>query len=71
MIGGAIFGQLGDRFGRKPILLICLYGHIVLGVCVYFANSYGLFTALRFFVGFLIQVSSTTTATCHAITIDS
>ena len=57
MIGGGIFGQLGDRFGRKPILLICLYGHILLGVGVYFVESYAGFVAIRFFVGFLIQVS--------------
>ena len=57
MIGGGVFGQLGDIFGRKPVLLICLYGHIVFGVGVYFADSYELFVVLRFFVGFLVQVS--------------
>lgn len=56
MIGGGVFGQLGDVIGRKPVLLVCLYGHVVLGVGVHFANSYGLFVVLRFFVGFLIQV---------------
>ena len=56
MLGGAVFGQLGDIFGRKPILLVCMYAQIALGVGVYFSNSYEMFTALRFFVGFFIQV---------------
>lgn len=51
-----MFGQLGDVIGRKPVLLFCLYGHILLGVGVYFANSYKVFVTLRFFVGFLVQV---------------
>ena len=58
MIGGAVFGQLGDKFGRKPILLICLYLHIALAVGVYFSQSYEVFAALRFFVGFFLQVRS-------------
>lgn len=56
MIGGAIFGQLADKFGRKPVLLVCLYGHILLGVGVHFASSYDAFVAIRFFLGFLVQV---------------
>lgn len=55
MIGGAIFGQLADKFGRKPVLLVCLYGHILLGVGVHFASSYDAFVAIRFFLGFLVQ----------------
>ena len=57
MVGGAVFGQVSDKIGRKPVVLICMYGHIVLGVGVYFAESYAAFVALRFFVGFLVQVS--------------
>lgn len=56
MLGGAIFGQIADRFGRRPVLLACMYGHIVLGFSLYFVPSYEAFTALRFFIGFLIQV---------------
>ncbi|XP_066935821.1 organic cation/carnitine transporter 2-like isoform X1 [Clytia hemisphaerica] len=55
MIGGAVFGQLGDKFGRKPITLICLYSHIALAVGVYFSQSFEVFAALRFFVGFFLQ----------------
>ena len=56
MIGGAVFGQLGDIFGRKKILLVCLYSPIALGIGIYFSTSYEMFTALRFFIGFFIQV---------------
>ncbi|XP_066935819.1 solute carrier family 22 member 15-like [Clytia hemisphaerica] len=55
MIGGAVFGQLGDKFGRKPITLICLYSHIALAVGVYFSQSFEAFTLLRFFVGAFVQ----------------
>ena len=56
MFGGVVFGQLGDIFGRKPILLVCLYAPIALGIGVYFSTSYEMFTALRFFIGFFMQV---------------
>lgn len=56
MIGGSLFGQLADTFGRKPVLLVTMYGHIALGVGVAFAPSFAAFTALRFFLGLLIQV---------------
>ena len=56
MFGGVVFGQLGDIFGRKPIFLVCMYGHIALGIGIYFSTSYEMFTALRFFIGFFIQV---------------
>ena len=57
MIGGAIFGQVADKIGRKPVVLVCMYGHILLGVGVYFTQTYTGFVALRFFVGFLVQVN--------------
>ena len=56
MFGGVVFGQLGDIFGRKPILLVCLYAPIALGIGVYFSTSYEMFTTLRFFIGFFMQV---------------
>lgn len=57
MVGGAVAGQIADLFGRRPVLLICLYGHVVVNVGVYFAESYAVFVALRFFAGMLVQVS--------------
>ncbi|ELU14225.1 hypothetical protein CAPTEDRAFT_220884 [Capitella teleta] len=55
MIGGLIFGALSDRFGRKPSLLTALFAQAVVGVGVAFANSYLLFTLLRFCLGILMQ----------------
>ena len=57
MVGGLVFGYLADRFGRKPIMLFCLYLHIVIGVALAYIRAYYLFVILRFFMGVLMQVS--------------
>ena len=57
MLGGAIFGQLGDRFGRRPILMLCMYSQIALGVVASVNGSFVGFVAVRFFVGAFVQVS--------------
>ena len=57
MVGGIVFGTLADRFGRKPLMLAALYGHVFVGTALAFANSYTMFVILRFILGFLLQVS--------------
>ncbi|PSN41685.1 hypothetical protein C0J52_07716 [Blattella germanica] len=47
--------MLGDRFGRRPLVLITLYAQGILGVCLYFANSLEVFMGIRFVQGFFVQ----------------
>ena len=67
MLGGIVFGTLADRFGRKPLMLTALYGHIFVGTALAFANSYPMFVALRFLLGVLLQVATIlkSTSTCR------
>lgn len=56
MVGGLTFGHVADYFGRKPVMLVCLYVPIAIGFGIYFVESYAVFAVLRFFLGFLMQV---------------
>ncbi|XP_061693871.1 solute carrier family 22 member 7-like isoform X2 [Syngnathoides biaculeatus] len=51
MLGSLLFGVLSDNYGRKPSLLASYVLSIVFGLASAFADSYVLFTALRFFCG--------------------
>lgn len=65
MIGGLMFGFLGDHFGRRPITLVTLYTQAVLGAAVAFSSHYAMFVVLKFFQGMMLQglqTSSTTMA---------
>ncbi|PIK61368.1 putative solute carrier family 22 member 3 [Apostichopus japonicus] len=55
MVGSILFGQLSDRFGRKPILFVSLALQVVVGTVVVFSPSIVFFTVVRFFVGVLEQ----------------
>ncbi|XP_041465548.1 solute carrier family 22 member 21-like [Lytechinus variegatus] len=55
MVGSLMFGQLSDRFGRKPIWFISIWAQIAFGVAVAFSPNYWTFVALRFFVGVFEQ----------------
>lgn len=55
-LGAALISPLSDRFGRKLVMLICLWIQGALGVIVAFVNSYVLFVIIRFFIGFLNMV---------------
>jgi len=57
MVGAIIFTPLADRFGRKPIHLVCQYSMIVLGVVVAFAPNYITFVVFRFFLGAVREVN--------------
>ncbi|XP_030833206.1 organic cation transporter protein [Strongylocentrotus purpuratus] len=55
MVGSLVFGQLSDRYGRKPIWFISIWAQIAFGVAVAFSPNYWTFVALRFFVGVFEQ----------------
>jgi len=46
-IGAYLFGRLGDKFGRKPILALNIVCYSVLGAAAAFAPTLGIFLAVR------------------------
>jgi len=50
-VGGLAFGWLGDRFGRRRTLIWSILIYSVATGLVFFAPSFGVFVALRFFAG--------------------
>lgn len=55
---GCVFGclflmPLGDKFGRRPVLFICLVSITILSIALAFSNFIWLFISLRFFIGAL------------------
>ncbi|CAL1536183.1 unnamed protein product [Lymnaea stagnalis] len=55
MLGGLVFGDLADRFGRLPTMLFTLYASTVLGIVIAFSVNYVMFVVLRFIDGILMQ----------------
>ncbi|KAH9523286.1 hypothetical protein Btru_066297 [Bulinus truncatus] len=55
MIGGLVFGDLADRYGRLPIMLTTLYMSSILGIIIAFSVNYIMFVLLRFIAGILTQ----------------
>ncbi|XP_072167135.1 organic cation transporter protein-like [Diadema setosum] len=55
MVGSLLFGQLSDRFGRKPIWFASIWAQVLFGVGVAFSPNYWTFVALRFVVGVFEQ----------------
>ena len=49
-VGAFIFGRLGDRFGRKPILMLDIVSYSVVGALAAFAPTLWMFLALGRFV---------------------
>ena len=58
MLGGIIFGNFSDKFGRKNIMLICLYTQCVIGIALHFVRRLVVFMGLRCIQGVFIQVSN-------------
>ncbi|CAF3687635.1 unnamed protein product [Rotaria socialis] len=58
IIGVIIIGILADQYGRKLMLLMCLYIPVIFGSLSAFTTTYSLFLILRWPVGFLNRVSS-------------
>ncbi|XP_076371650.1 organic cation transporter protein-like [Tachypleus tridentatus] len=50
LVATIMFGQLADRFGRRPIILICVVIVVTSGLGTAFSSSFAMFTALRFLV---------------------
>ena len=50
-IGAFIFGRLGDKFGRKPILMLDIVCYSLLGVAAAFAPTLAIFLGLRALFG--------------------
>ncbi|CAF1947116.1 unnamed protein product [Rotaria magnacalcarata] len=53
IIGVVIIGILADNYGRKLMLLMCLYIPVLFGSLAAFTTTYSLFVILRWPVGFL------------------
>ncbi|XP_072019016.1 organic cation transporter protein-like [Amphiura filiformis] len=51
MVGSAIFGQLADIVGRKPMLLLGIIMQVSVGVGASFSPSFPVFCALQFLLG--------------------
>ena len=56
MLGGVIFGSLSDRFGRRGVMLACLYSQSLIGIGLYFVQEFWVFVGLRCAQGVFIQV---------------
>jgi len=50
-VGAFVFGRLGDRFGRKPILMLDIVSYSVIGALAAFAPSLWTFLLLRALFG--------------------
>ena len=59
MFGGLVFGSLSDRFGRKSMMLVCLYTQCLIGIALHFVRRLVVFMGLRFIQGIFIQVRLT------------
>ena len=67
MLGALICTILSDKFGRKPILLLCLSALGIVGVANAFASNYYIFIVLRFFTGVLCQVGIPQLFSCSGL----
>jgi MFS transporter, AAHS family, 4-hydroxybenzoate transporter len=54
MVGGFLFGYLGDRIGRRPSIIAATVAFSVLTMAIAFSKSYEQLLALRFLDGIAI-----------------
>lgn len=55
-LGAFICGILSDKFGRKTMLVICLFSQGTLGILLRFSHFLPIFTIMRMMQGFFVQV---------------
>jgi MFS family permease len=65
-LSGPILGALSDRFGRKPVLLVCLFGTAIAYVLLGFANT----LSMLFFAVILDGVTGGNVTTAYAYVAD-
>ncbi|TKR89266.1 hypothetical protein L596_013398 [Steinernema carpocapsae] len=53
MIGSILFGQMSDMYGRKPTMLVCMFGCAVLNIASSFTHTLVWFTLCRTLIGML------------------
>ena len=56
MIGVIICGLLSDRFGRRKVIIMTMFGQIIVGIVLSFSPNYTSFAILRFIHGFFMEV---------------
>lgn len=57
-VGAFIFTSLSDKFGRKPVHVLCHSGLFLVALATGFVPNYVLFAVMRTLTGALQQVSS-------------
>jgi len=55
MIGVIICGLLSDRFGRRKVIIMTMFGQIIVGIALSFSPNYTSFAILRFAHGFFME----------------
>jgi len=55
MIGVIICGLLSDRFGRRKVIIMTMFGQIIVGIVLSFSPNYTSFAILRFIHGFFME----------------
>lgn len=63
MVGVAISGYVGDKFGRRPSIVWCYASVTIMGVASAFASSFAVFSIIRLFLGIAMGVGMPT-STC-------
>lgn len=53
--GASLIPHFADRYGRRPVVIICLFGIWAFSLGLGFSPSYNVFMALRFMIGFFQQ----------------
>eukprot|EP00079_Xenopus_tropicalis_P026679 XP_012820545.2 PREDICTED: LOW QUALITY PROTEIN: solute carrier family 22 member 13 [Xenopus tropicalis] len=67
LIGALLFGPLGDRIGRRPVILLSMLLQLVFGLSAAFAPHFYVYTAFRVSVGTSMSglMINTSFSKCH------
>ncbi|RUS84929.1 hypothetical protein EGW08_007291, partial [Elysia chlorotica] len=64
MVGGLVFGDLADRFGRRLSMMVTMFSALVVSLVSAFSVNYAMFVCLRFLLGVLQQVGGPLLVLC-------